>query len=89
MDPLAQMLLHSDSFRAMTNRVQEGDRSPQYGSKLVMVHEGGYAESLCTVLRAVAAVMGGVERRETGGSAAGVYSATATARGIPLSAPGD
>ena len=44
MDPLARMLLHSDSFRAMTERVQEAaDRL--CGGKLVMVHEGGYAES--------------------------------------------
>ena len=42
--PLARMLLHSDSFRAMTERVQEAaDRL--CGGKLVMVHEGGYAES--------------------------------------------
>ena len=44
MDPLARMLLHSDSFRAMTERVQEAaDRL--CGGKLVLVHEGGYAES--------------------------------------------
>ncbi len=39
MDPLARMLLHSDSFRAMTERVQEAaDRL--CGGKLVLVHEG-------------------------------------------------
>ena len=44
LDPLARMQLHSDSFRAMTALVQEAaDRL--CGGKLVMVHEGGYAES--------------------------------------------
>ncbi len=44
MDPLARMQLHSDSFRAMTEQVkQAADRL--CGGKLVMVHEGGYAES--------------------------------------------
>lgn len=44
MDPLARMQLHSDSFRAMTGLVQQAaDRL--CGGKLVMVHEGGYAES--------------------------------------------
>lgn len=38
------MQLHSDSFRAMTEQVkQAADRL--CGGKLVMVHEGGYAES--------------------------------------------
>lgn len=38
------MQLHSDSFRAMTEQVQQAaDRL--CGGKLVMVHEGGYAES--------------------------------------------
>ena len=44
MDPLARMLLHSDSFRAMTERVQEA-AARLCGGKLVLVHEGGYAES--------------------------------------------
>ncbi|HGS6999720.1 TPA: class II histone deacetylase, partial [Klebsiella pneumoniae] len=44
MDPLARMQLHSDSFRAMTGLVQQAaDRL--CGGRLVMVHEGGYAES--------------------------------------------
>ncbi|MDU7467670.1 MAG: class II histone deacetylase, partial [Serratia marcescens] len=44
LDPLARMQLHSDSFRAMTAQVQDAaDRL--CGGKLVMVHEGGYAES--------------------------------------------
>lgn len=43
-DPLARMQLHSDSFRAMTALVQSAaDRL--CGGKLVMVHEGGYAEA--------------------------------------------
>lgn len=44
------MQLHSDSFRAMTEQVQQAaDRL--CGGKLVMVHEGGYAESYDAVLR--------------------------------------
>ncbi|AHG21061.1 acetoin utilization protein [Chania multitudinisentens RB-25] len=44
LDPLARMQLHSDSFRTMTELVQSAaDRL--CGGKLVMVHEGGYAES--------------------------------------------
>ncbi|HEI8866696.1 class II histone deacetylase [Serratia sp. AKBS12] len=44
LDPLARMLLHSDSFRMMTALVQDAaDRL--CGGKLLMVHEGGYAES--------------------------------------------
>lgn len=46
MDPLARMQLHSDSFRAMTEQVQQAaDRL--CGGKLVMVHEGGYANPTC------------------------------------------
>ena len=44
LDPLARMQLHSDSFRSMTALVQDAaDRLCD--GKLVMVHEGGYAES--------------------------------------------
>lgn len=44
LDPLARMQLHSDSYRAMTSSVQAAaDRL--CGGRLVMVHEGGYAES--------------------------------------------
>ncbi|CAI2122380.1 class II histone deacetylase [Serratia quinivorans] len=44
LDPLARMQLHSDSFRSMTALVQDAaDRL--CNGKLVMVHEGGYAES--------------------------------------------
>ncbi|MDP9655300.1 UNVERIFIED_ORG: acetoin utilization deacetylase AcuC-like enzyme [Pseudomonas putida] len=43
-DPLARMLLHSDSFRVMTQLLREtADRLCQ--GRLVLVHEGGYAES--------------------------------------------
>mgnify|MGYP006266037287 CR=1 FL=1 len=41
-DPLARMLLHSDSFRWMTARVMEAaDRL--CGGRLAMLHEGGYS----------------------------------------------
>ncbi len=43
-DPLARMLLHSESFRAMTQRMRDlADRV--CGGRLVLVHEGGYSES--------------------------------------------
>ncbi|AXG42980.1 MULTISPECIES: class II histone deacetylase [Photorhabdus] len=44
MDPLARMQLHSESFREMTQLVQQAADSLCDG-KLVVVHEGGYAES--------------------------------------------
>lgn len=43
-DPLARMLLHSDSFRAMTALVKQAAERHCDG-RLVMVHEGGYAEA--------------------------------------------
>lgn len=43
-DPLARMQLHSDSFRSMTAKVQSA-ADKLCGGKLVMVHEGGYAEA--------------------------------------------
>lgn len=43
-DPLARMLLHSDSFRAMTALVKQAAER-HCGGRLVMVHEGGYAEA--------------------------------------------
>ncbi|MNP21412.1 Histone deacetylase-like amidohydrolase [compost metagenome] len=43
-DPLARMLLHSDSFRAMTRLVREAAERLCHG-RLVLVHEGGYAEA--------------------------------------------
>ncbi|MCM5682291.1 class II histone deacetylase [Schlegelella sp. S2-27] len=43
-DPLARMQLHSDTYRAMTARMKEAAERHCAG-KLVMVHEGGYAES--------------------------------------------
>lgn len=44
LDPLARMLLHSDSFREMTRLTRQA--AEQYcDGKLVIVHEGGYSES--------------------------------------------
>lgn len=43
-DPLARMQLHSESFRTMTAQVQQAADQLCDG-KLVMIHEGGYAES--------------------------------------------
>jgi len=43
-DPLARMQLHSDSFRDMTRLVRECAQRHCSG-RLVMCHEGGYAES--------------------------------------------
>lgn len=44
LDPLARMLLHSETYRAMTTRIGAvADRL--CGGKLVVIHEGGYAES--------------------------------------------
>ncbi|OEC52948.1 class II histone deacetylase [Pseudomonas sp. ENNP23] len=43
-DPLARMLLHSESFRSLTTLVRDAaDRL--CNGRLVMVHEGGYAEA--------------------------------------------
>jgi len=43
-DPLGRMLLHSDSFRVLTRITREvAERLCQ--GKLVLVHEGGYAEA--------------------------------------------
>jgi acetoin utilization deacetylase AcuC-like enzyme len=43
-DPLARQLLHSDSFRAMTQRMVDL-ADAMCGGRLVVVHEGGYAEA--------------------------------------------
>jgi len=43
-DPLARMLLHSDSYRALTQQVRECAQRHCQG-RLVLSHEGGYAES--------------------------------------------
>lgn len=43
-DPLARMQLHSDSFREMTARLKEVAERLCHG-RLVLVHEGGYAEA--------------------------------------------
>ncbi len=43
-DPMARMLVHSETFRAMTQRmVDAADRL--CGGRLVVVHEGGYSEA--------------------------------------------
>lgn len=43
-DPLARMLLHSDSYRAMTGLLM-GVADEVCSGRLVAVHEGGYAEA--------------------------------------------
>ncbi len=43
-DPLARMLLHSESYRALTTEVM-ALADELCGGRLVVVHEGGYAES--------------------------------------------
>jgi acetoin utilization deacetylase AcuC-like enzyme len=43
-DPLARQLLHAGSFRAMTRMVKDV-ADAVCGGRLVVVHEGGYAES--------------------------------------------
>lgn len=43
-DPLARMLLHSDSYRAMTRLALEAAQR-HCGGRLVVVHEGGYSEA--------------------------------------------
>ncbi len=43
-DPLARMLLHSESYRAMTQLVRDA-AARHCGGRLVVVHEGGYSEA--------------------------------------------
>ncbi len=43
-DPLARMLLHSDSFRQMTSLLRKAAERLCQG-RLVLVHEGGYSEA--------------------------------------------
>ncbi len=43
-DPLARMLLHSETYRALTERLMSVAGN-LCGGRLVVVHEGGYAES--------------------------------------------
>ena len=43
-DPLARMLLHSDSYREMTQLMLEV-AAEVCGGRLVVIHEGGYAEA--------------------------------------------
>nr|WP_174505307.1 class II histone deacetylase [Acinetobacter sp. Marseille-Q1620] len=44
LDPLARLLLHSDSFRKITELTKKAAEDLCHG-KLVMVHEGGYSEA--------------------------------------------
>ena len=44
-DPLARMLATSETFRAMTERLQQA-ADGLCGGRMVMVHEGGYAEAV-------------------------------------------
>ncbi len=44
LDPLARMLAHSDTYRALTQRLMQAAAS-LCGGKLVLVHEGGYSEA--------------------------------------------
>jgi acetoin utilization deacetylase AcuC-like enzyme len=43
-DPLARMLLHSESYRAMTQLMRDAAER-HCGGRLVIVHEGGYSEA--------------------------------------------
>ncbi|WP_395065787.1 class II histone deacetylase [Paraburkholderia silvatlantica] len=43
-DPLARMLLHSESYRTMTQLVRDAAER-HCGGRLVVVHEGGYSEA--------------------------------------------
>ncbi len=43
-DPLARMLLHSESYRTLTQTMMDA-ANRLCGGKLVVVHEGGYAEA--------------------------------------------
>lgn len=43
-DPMARMLVHSETFRAMTQRMV-GAADRLCGGRLVIVHEGGYSEA--------------------------------------------
>jgi acetoin utilization deacetylase AcuC-like enzyme len=44
LDPLARMLAHSGTFRALTRRLMQAADTLCHG-RLVMVHEGGYSEA--------------------------------------------
>ena len=43
-DPMGRMMAHSDTFRAMTQRVKQAAEA-LCGGRLVVVHEGGYSEA--------------------------------------------
>ena len=45
LDPLARMLAHTDTFRAMTGRMLTA-AAELCGGRLIAVHEGGYAEAV-------------------------------------------
>lgn len=70
LDPLARMLLHSETYRAMTERVMAlADRV--CGGRLAVVHEGGYAEAyvpFCghALIEALSGTRTGVEDPELG-----------------------
>ena len=51
LDPLARMLLHSNSFREMTRLVMNAANDHCEG-RLVIVHEGGYSEAYVPSRRA-------------------------------------
>ena len=64
-DPLGRMLLHSESYREMTRRVKDAAERLCDG-KLVLVHEGGYAEAyvpFCglAVMEAMSGIRTGVD----------------------------
>ena len=44
LDPLARMLAHSDTYRALTQRLMQA-ADTLCGGRLVLVHEGGYSEA--------------------------------------------
>ena len=65
MDPLARMLLHSESFRSLTTQAM-ALADQHCGGRLVVVHEGGYAEAVVpfcghAVVETLAGVSMGVE----------------------------
>ena len=65
MDPLARMMLDSESFRVMTRRIRELANRVCEG-RLVLVHEGGYAEQIVpfcalAVIEALSDLSAGIE----------------------------
>lgn len=86
MDPLARMQLHSDSFRAMTEQVQQAADRLCGGSPVRRETGDGARGRLRRILRAVLRPGGdgNAERYpyRGPGSAAGIYSAAAAAGGV-------